>query len=488
MYKLIAILLGATLLSGGGYWYWRYRSTPAYAFRTAEVKRGNLVPTIGATGTIEPEEVVDVGAQVAGLITTFGTDTEGKMVDYGSPVDVGTVLARIDDTLYTADASSAQALLEQAQAGVTRAIADLGQMKAKLEQAENDWMRAQKLGPSDALSQSDYNGYKAAYATAIANVGVDEAAIAQAKATVTQAEATLKRAKQNLAYCTINSPVKGVIIDRRVNIGQTVVSSLNAPSLFLLAKDLTRMQVWASVNEADVGNIHPGQVATFTVDAFPGRKFKAAVGKVRLNATMTQNVVTYTVEVTTDNSDGKLLPYLTANLQFELDRRNDVLTVPNAALRFYPAVDMVALEFKDEVAAATSAKGPGGGGSGGGVGGVGGGGGGNAGGGAPRNGGTGGANGGGGSSAGGGGARGDHAAGAEGGKAHSHQNGTLWVKDATGLLKPITVRVGVSDGLMTEVSGDDLKDGTEIVTGEIRAGSNGDGTTNPFAPQFPKRR
>ncbi|MDB5291260.1 MAG: efflux transporter, family, subunit [Massilia sp.] len=483
MFKLIAIFLGVAVLAGGGYWYWRYRSVPAYAFRTAEVKKGNLVPTIGATGTIEPEEVVDVGAQVAGLITTFGTDTNGKMVDYGSPVDVGTVLARIDDTLYTADASSAQAQLEQAQAGVTRAIADLGQMKAKLEQSENDWMRAQKLGPSDALSQSDYNGYKAAYATAVANVGVDEAAIAQAKATVTQAEATLKRATQNLGYCTIKSPVKGVIIDRRVNIGQTVVSSLNAPSLFLLAKDLTRMQVWASVNEADVGNIHPGQVATFSVDAFPGRKFKATVGKVRLNATMTQNVVTYTVEVTTDNSDGKLLPYLTANLQFELDRRNDVLTVPNAALRFYPAVDMVAPEFKDEVAAATSAKGPGGGGGGGG-------GGGKAGGGAPPNGGAGGGSGGAASSAGGGsGGRADHAAGADGGKAHSRQNGTLWVKDeTTGLLKPITVHVGVTDGLMTEVSGDDLKEGTEIVTGEIRAGSTGDGTTNPFAPQFPKRR
>jgi HlyD family secretion protein len=479
MYKIIAILVGVALLAGGGYGYWRYRSAPTYAFRTAEVKKGNLVPTIGATGTIEPEEVVDVGAQVAGLITTFGTDTNGKMIDYGSPVDVGTVLARIDDTLYTADASSAQALLEQAQAGVARAQADLGQMKAKLEQSENDWMRAQKLGPSDALSQSDYNAYKAAYQTAAANVGVGDAAIAQAKATVTQAQATLKRATQNLGYCTIKSPVKGVIIDRRVNIGQTVVSSLNAPSLFLLAKDLNRMQVWASVNEADVGNIRPGQTATFSVDAFPGRKFKATVGKVRLNATMTQNVVTYTVEVTTDNSDGKLLPYLTANLQFELDRRNDVLTVPNAALRFYPVAEMVAPEFRAEMASATPGRGAGGGGGGGG-------GGGNAGGGAPRAGGGGAAGGNGGSAPGGsGGAKG---AGGDGAKAHAHQNGTLWVKDGSGFLKPLTVRVGVTDGLMTEVSGDDLKDGMEIVTSENRAGTTGDGTTNPFAPQFPKRR
>ncbi|MDB5329914.1 MAG: efflux transporter, family, subunit [Phycisphaerales bacterium] len=482
MYKIIGILLGVSLLAGGGYWYWRYHSAPAYSFRTAEVKKGNLVPTIGATGTIEPEEVVDVGAQVAGLITGFGTDTNGKPIDYGSPVDVGTVLARIDDTLYAADASSAQAMLEQAQAGVARAVADLGQMKAKLEQAENDWARAQKLGPSDALSQTDYNAYKAAYATAAANVGVDEAAIAQAKASVTQAQAALKRATQNLGYCTINSPVKGVIIDRRVNIGQTVVSSLNAPSLFLLAKDLTRMQVWASVNEADVGNIRPGQVATFTVDAFPGRRFKATVGKVRLNATMTQNVVTYTVEVTTDNSDGKLLPYLTANLQFELDRRNDVLTVPNAALRFFPVTEMVALEYRDQIAASTPARGSGGGGGAGGGGAI-------AGGGAPRGGKEAGAAAGAANSGGtGNGAGPDQAAGTGGTKAHAHQNGTLWAKDAAGLLKPISVRVGVTDGLMTEVSGDDLKDGMEIVTSENRAGTSGDGTTNPFAPQFPKRK
>ena len=127
-----------------------------------------------------------------------------------------------------------------------------------------------------------------------------------------------------------------MIVDRRVNIGQTVVSSLSAPSLFLIAKDLTRIQVWASVNEADIGNIHPGQPVTFTVDAFPGATFQGVVGKIRLNATMTQNVVTYTVEVNTDNADGKLLPYLTANLKFMVGEHQDVLMVPNAALRFVP--------------------------------------------------------------------------------------------------------------------------------------------------------
>ena len=184
------------------------------------------------------------------------------------------------------------------------------------------------------------------YEIAQANVAVGEAAIVQSRNAVAQAQATLQRGQRNLSYCTIKSPVKGVIIDRRVNIGQTVVSSLNAPSLFLIAKDLKRMQVWVSVNEADVGSIHPGQPVSFTVDAYPGKIFRGEVGKIRLNATMTQNVVTYTVEVITDNSSGKLLPYLTANAQFELSQHNNVLLVPNAALRWCPQPEQVTPKFR----------------------------------------------------------------------------------------------------------------------------------------------
>jgi HlyD family secretion protein len=297
----------------------------AASFRTAQVKRGDLVATIGATGTVEPEEVVDVGAQVAGQIVTFGKDRNGKTIDYGSVVEEGTVLARIDDTLYAADVAQARAQLQQAKAGVQRAEADLGQLQAKLVQAEQDWKRARELGPSDALSQSDYDASRATYEVAKANLEVGKVAIVQAKDAVSQSEATLRRAEQNLNYCTIKSPVKGVIIDRRVNIGQTVVASLNAPSLFLIAKDLKRLQVWVSVNEADIGNIRPRQPVTFTVDAYPGQVFKGEVGKVRLNATMTQNVVTYTVEIITDNSDGRLLPYLTANVKFLVSERRPAL-------------------------------------------------------------------------------------------------------------------------------------------------------------------
>jgi HlyD family secretion protein len=373
-------------------------SGPKTSYRTVPVTRGDLSSTIEATGTVEPEELVDVGAQVAGKINSFGKDKDGKTVDYGSVVEEGTILA-------AADAALAQAQLEQA--------------NAKLLQAQQDWNRAQKLGPSEALAQSSYDSYKAAYEIAKANVAISEA--------------TLSRAKRNLDYCVIKSPVKGVIIDRRVNIGQTVVSSLNAPSLFLIAKDLKRMQVWASVNEADIGNIHPGQPVIFTVDAHPGQTFKGVVGKIRLNATMTQNVVTYTVEVVTDNSDGKLLPYLTANIEFELDRREGVLLVPNAALRWEPKQEEVAPEFKATLAGEKSES---------------------------------------------------KDSNQPGIQSHGHQ-GIVWTAEGN-YVKPIKVRTGMSDGTMTEIEGDGIKEGMQIITGEQQQTGTNTGTTNPFVPQIRK--
>src|SRR5262249_7938018 len=162
------------------------------------------------------------------------------------------------------------------------------------------------------------------YNVAKANIGVADAAIEQAKANTLVSQAAVDKAQRNLDFCTIKSPVDGVIIDRRVNIGQTVVASLNAPSLFLIAKDLTKMQVWVAVNEADVGRIKPGTPVTFTCDSFPGHEFSGTVVKVRLNAAMTQNVVTYTVEIETENPDQVLLPYLTANVRFILANESKV--------------------------------------------------------------------------------------------------------------------------------------------------------------------
>src|SRR6266478_6358396 len=329
--RLVVILVVVAVLGLGGWWYLFARDSNKSRFRTAVAERGELLATINATGTIEAEENIDIGAQVQGMIKKFGPDPKDpkKMIDYGSEVEEGTVLAQIDPSLYQATLNQATANLHQAQANVHKAEADLVAMKSKLEQTKRDWERVQKLIPSKALSDLDIDTAKNAFETAQAAVPGGEAAVAAAKAAVEVAQAQRDTAQTNLDYCTIKSPVKGVVITRRVNIGQTVVSSLSAPSLFLLARDLRRIQVWASVNEADIGHLRTGQQVTFSVDAFAGERFKGTILQIRLNATMTQNVVTYTVVVETDNSDGKLLPYMTANLQFEVNKRQNVLLVPN---------------------------------------------------------------------------------------------------------------------------------------------------------------
>src|SRR5947209_13330561 len=248
MRRLLPLVLGVVVLVGGAAWYWRHAQTPHASYRTAAVQRGDLRITISATGTLEPEEVVDIGAQVAGQVKSLGPDPtdSSKTVDYGTPVEEGTVLARIDDALYVSDVEQATATLEVAKANLERAEADQMQLQAKYTQAERDLRRAQDLVRSGgvAIAPSEVDQYQADYDSTKANLSVGKASIAQAKKAVAQSEAMLKKAQQNLTYCTVRSPVKGVIVDRRVNVGQTVVSSLNAPSLFLIAKDLKRMQVW----------------------------------------------------------------------------------------------------------------------------------------------------------------------------------------------------------------------------------------------------
>jgi HlyD family secretion protein len=451
MKKILLVLVLLAIVAATAAWYWKRNGNSQITLQTAPVKRGEVIFAISATGTVEPEEVIDIGAQVAGKIEHFGKDKAGKSIDYGSYIEAGDVLAKIDETVYVAEVSQAQAQLALANAGVQRADADLLQLKSKLNQAERDWDRAKKLGPSDALSQSQYDAYQAGFEQARANVTVGEAAITQAKANVDQATASLERAQRNLSYCTIISPVNGVIIDRRVNIGQTVVASLNAPSLFLIAQDLRRMQVWVAVNEADIGNIRPGQPVTFSVDAFPDESFRGETNKIRLNAAMTQNVVTYTVEVVTDNSSGRLLPYLTANVKFEVSRREDVLTVPNAALRWTPPPELVAADARAELANTAQT---------------------------PRGDGT---------------RSTTRPAGRSGTRPTSRpaggfapKRGMLWVKDGE-FVRPIQVRAGISDQLVTEVQGEGLSEGLEVIINDIRPGeafAGASGGTNPFAPQF----
>ncbi len=336
-------------------------------------------------------------------------------------VEEGTVLAKIDPTPY-------EASLEQAEAALQRAKAELLLLEAKYEQAEKEWKRAELLRTKSAIAESDYDTIVANYKAAKANLEVG-------KASVRQQEAAVRVAKTNLGYTTIVSPVRGVILDRRVNIGQTVVASLNAPSLFLIAKDLRRMQVWASVNEADIGRIRLNMPVRFTVDAYPGEVFRGTVTQIRLNATMTQNIVTYTVIVTTDNTNGKLLPYLTANVQFEEAERKNVLVVPNAALRWKPQPEQI--DPTVEVPLASCEGGP------------------------------------------------------------EQEQGLLWVETGGGFVRPAPVRVGITDGVKTEVSGEGLQEGMLVVVGEQSPASGEEGptttassedkTTNPFLPKLPKR-
>ena len=306
-----------------------------------------MVLTIDATGTVEPEELVNVGARVSGEIVSFGKDNAGKEVDYGSEISEGTVIALIDDEIQKSNLLQSEANLEKAKASQKQAQANLKVAEANLRQAERNWKRAKALGVSEALSQASYDSYLSAWEQTSAQIDVARAQILQADAEVVSCEADVKLARRNLSYCVITAPVDGVVIDRIVSVGQTVVSSMNASSLFLIAKDLKRMEVWASVNEADIGSIFKGQDVEFTVDAFPGEKFFGKVNKVRLNATMSQNVVTYIVEVSTDNSNGKLLPYLTAN--FIVKQSKGVLTVPNSALRWVPDVSMLAEGVNTEI-------------------------------------------------------------------------------------------------------------------------------------------
>lgn len=428
---LIVVLLGAAATAWA--WFQHRGDGDGVSFKTEQLARGDLLISIDATGTLEPEEVVDVGAQVGGQVVAFGKDVDSKAVDYGSRVEAGMVLASIDEALAQADVKQAEAQLESANAAVRRVKAELDQLKAKFSQAQRDWQRAQKLGPSEALAQASYDSYQSSYEVAKANVAVGEASILEAQADVSQAETTLWRAKRNLGYCTITSPVKGVVIDRRVNIGQTVVASLDAPSLFLIARDLSRMQIWVAVNEADITRIHPSQPVRYTVDALPDETFTGEVVKVRLNASMTQNVVTYTVEIVTDNKAGTLLPYLTANVKFEVARRENVLLVPSAALRWTPSVEQVEPEYRNGPAQGQAQ---------------------------PTS---------------------PPQEPSSEPSSDTTERGVVYVVSG-GYVKPIPVEIGLSDGVHTEVSGPGLEEGMLIVTG-VQTSTVSTGTSNPFAPK-----
>ncbi|EPR36355.1 efflux transporter, RND family, MFP subunit [Desulfovibrio sp. X2] len=314
---LVSAVVLAVLAAGG---LLAYRSlygqtNPAAQYVTAPVTRGDIASTVTSTGTLNPVTTVQVGTPVSGIVKAL-------YVDYNSPVRTGQPIAQIDPAIF-------KALVEQAHGNYLAALANVDKAKAGLEDAERTLKRYKALVGPGLIAQSDYDTAQTARDTAAA-------ALSAARAAVVQTRGAFQQAETNLAYSTIRSPVDGIVVSRDVDVGQTVAASLQSPTLFLIAQDLTKMEVDASVDEADIGSIREGGTATFTVDAYPDDRFHGKVLQVRNSPVTVQNVVTYVVVIGVDNTDLRLKPGMTANVTFETARKEGVLKIPAAALRFRP--------------------------------------------------------------------------------------------------------------------------------------------------------
>jgi len=296
---------------------------------TAKVDKGDIRQVIDATGTINPVTSVQVGSQVSGMISKL-------YVDFNSKVTKGQVIAEIDPKLFQGAVLQAQADLQNSQALLAAAKANLAKDQATRQQNKLDYDRAVALQRQAVNSQQQLDQAKATYDAITAQVGSDQAAIQQAEAQVAQKTASLRVAQTNLDYTIIRAPINGTVVARNIDIGQTVAASLQAPTLFMIALDLTKMQVYAKTDEGDVGQIRPGQKADFQVDAFPKEMFHGIVFQVRMNATSVQNVVTYDTIVNFDNPQLKLFPGMTAYVSIPVASVTDIVKIPNAALRYKP--------------------------------------------------------------------------------------------------------------------------------------------------------
>jgi HlyD family secretion protein len=319
------------------------REEQAQRFRKMRVTRGEVSAAVTATGTINPVTTVLVGSQVSGTIKAL-------YADFNSPVTEGAAVAQIDPSIFEAQVEQARANVQSAQAGIATAQANLQNAQANLVKAEvavadarRTLHRNLELMGKGAVAQSavdtaqtNHDSLVAQRDVAKAQIETAKAQLEQARAQAEQARAALKVAETNLRYTTIRSPVNGVVISRNVDVGQTVAASLQAPTLFTIAKDLTRMQVDTNVSEADIGSVKLGQEAVFTVDAYPERSFRGKISEIRNAPINVQNVVTYDVVVQVDNPELRLKPGMTANVSILLAHREGVLKVPNAALRFQP--------------------------------------------------------------------------------------------------------------------------------------------------------
>ena len=305
-----------------GVWYGFFRDEGTeYVYRTQPVTRGSISATVSATGSVNPVEMVDVGTQVSGTIKEI-------YVDYNSRVTKGQLIAMLDTDMLQSRIEEAKAALALAQARTTSA-------KASVADADRTFRRNKELWGRDLIARSELDA-------AETKLSLARASLAENNAQVVQAKASLKQAETSLGYARIVSPVDGVVIARKVDVGQTVAASLQTPTLFSIARDLTRMQIEASVDEADIGRIAEGQRAICRFDAWPDTTFEGTVTQVRLKSTVVSNVVTYTVIIRVDNSELKLKPSMTANVTIVTEEKKDALKVPAAALRFTPPGDVLA--------------------------------------------------------------------------------------------------------------------------------------------------
>ena len=316
--RKIGITVAVVAVLGLGWHFWGQRGAAGAdgGYRTETVQRGDIRVAISATGTLSAISTVTVGSQISGLVTDV-------LADFNSPVKKGDILLKIDPSTY-------QAQIEQGSAQIASAQAQLRQAQASLRNATLDYKRKSDLGGQQLVAKSDVDLSRSALDQA-------QAQVASAQAQIRQQTASTQTTRVNLERTLIRSPVDGVVLTRKIEPGQTVAASLSAPELFTIAEDLAKMKIELAVDESDIGQVKVGQVVSFSADAFPDRKFKGVVDQVRLSATTASNVVTYPVIVTVDNSDGTLLPGLTVNAEIEVSKLSNVLTLGNAALRFKPA-------------------------------------------------------------------------------------------------------------------------------------------------------
>ena len=324
-------IIGVLLAAIGLLTAFKYESKNTPQYFTEKVQKGDIQNVVQATGTINAVTTVQVGSQVSGTIQTLSAD-------FNSHVKKNQVIAQIDPALFKGALLQAQANLANAQANLVAAKANLDKADAAAVQAKLDLNRYTTLAQQGIVPTQQLDSARATSQSADAAVGAAKAAVTQAAAQVQQNSAAVKIAQANLDYTTIRSPIDGTVIARSVDVGQTVAASLQAPTLFTIAQDLTKMQVYVSTDESDVGTIQAGQNVSFKVDAFPKDTFRGKVSAVRLNATTVQNVVTYTTIVDFDNPDMKLFPGMTAYVTVPVATATDVVKVPNGALRFTPSL------------------------------------------------------------------------------------------------------------------------------------------------------